>query len=216
MVLFGFREGYLLVGRHTAPGPGCSILTTAGLGWTLNLGAAASYHYGRWVSVNGFWGWAPGPVVVRPAYAPALVAFFGGPSVGVSVNIGIGPVVGWVSLGWGEPCVPWWGPTSIRHRPWWGGWGGPRVVNNVVINKTTIVNVQEIKVYRNTDVRNSVVVVNENHFGRGPIKSTRVTQVDEKSLRPIHAAPQVTATPASFVPERAVAFGLQRRFWSDR
>jgi hypothetical protein len=163
----------------------------------------APYHHGRWVSVNGFWGWAPGPVLVRPAYAPALVAFFGGPSVGVSVSIGIGPVVGWVSLGWGEPCVPWWGPTSIRHRPWWGGWGGPRVVNNVVINQTTIVNVQEINVYRNTDVRNSVVVVNENHFGRGPVKSARVTHVDKKSLRPIHAAPQVTATPASFVPRES-------------
>ncbi len=163
----------------------------------------APYHYGRWVSVNGFWGWAPGPVLVRPAYAPALVAFFGGPSVGVSVSVGIGPVVGWVSLGWGEPCVPWWGPPSIRHRPWWGGWGGPRVVNDVVINQTTIVNVQEINVYRNTDVRNSVVVVNENHFGRGPIKSARVTHVDEKSLRPIHAAPQVTATPASFVPRQS-------------
>ena len=73
-------------------------------------------------------------------------------------------------------------------------------MNNVVIHKTTIVNVQEINVYRNTDVRNSVVVVNENHFGRGPIKSTRLTQVNEKGLRPIHNAPQVTATPASFVP----------------
>ncbi len=53
------------------------------------------------------------------------------------------------------------------------------------------------------DVRNAVVVVNENHFGRGPIKSARVTQVDEKSLRPIHTAPQVTATPASFVPRES-------------
>ena len=55
----------------------------------------------------------------------------------------------------------------------------------------------------NTNVRNAVVVVNENHFGRGPIKSARVTQVDEKSLRPIHTAPQVTATPASFVPRES-------------
>ncbi len=39
----------------------------------------APYHYGRWAFVDGFWGWAPGPVQVRPVYAPALVAFFGGP-----------------------------------------------------------------------------------------------------------------------------------------
>src|SRR5213080_3576358 len=37
----------------------------------------APYHYGRWVHADGFWGWAPGPVVVAPLYAPALVAFVG-------------------------------------------------------------------------------------------------------------------------------------------
>jgi hypothetical protein len=68
----------------------------------------APYHYGRWVSVSGFWAWAPGPVVARPVYAPALVAFFGGPSVGVCFSIG-SSVVGWVALGWGEPLLPWWG-----------------------------------------------------------------------------------------------------------
>jgi hypothetical protein len=51
-------------------------------GWTW-LDAApwgwAPYHYGRWVFVRGYWGWAPGPVVVRPVYAPALVVFLGGP-----------------------------------------------------------------------------------------------------------------------------------------
>ena len=173
---------------------GWTWVDTAPWGW-------APYHYGRWVFVDGFWGWAPGSVVVRPAYAPALVAFLGGPGVGVS--IGISPLVGWVALGWGEPCVPWWGPTSFRYRPWWGGWGGPRVVNNVVINKTTIVNVQEINVYHNTKVPNGVVAVSEDQFGRGPIKPTRVTQVDEKSIRPIHTAPQVTTTPASFVPRES-------------
>ena len=105
----------------------------------------APYHHGRWVSVNGFWGWAPGPVVVRPVYAPALVAFFGGPSLRVGVNVG-GPVLGWVALGWGEPLVPWWGRPGFAHVPTWGGWGGPRVVNNVVINNTTVVNVQNINV----------------------------------------------------------------------
>jgi hypothetical protein len=73
-------------------------------------------------------------------------------------------------------------------------------VNNVVINNTTVVNVQNINVYRNATVQNAVVVVNENRFGRGPITAARVTQVDVKSLQPTHAAPQVTATPASFVP----------------
>jgi hypothetical protein len=173
------------------PNYGWTWVDTAPWGW-------APYHYGRWVFLNGFWGWAPGPVVVRPAYAPALVAFFGSPGAGVSV--GIGTAVGWVALGWGEPCVPWWGPGNFRHRAWWGGWGGPHIVNNVVIHKTTVVNVQEINVYHNAGVSHAVVVVNENHFGRGRITSARVTKFDVRELRPIHTAPQVTATPGSFVP----------------
>ena len=174
------------------PAYGWTWVDTAPWGW-------APYHHGRWVSVNGFWGWAPGPVLARPVYAPALVAFFGGPSLRVGINIG-GPVLGWVALGWGEPLVPWWGRTGFAHVPTWGGWGGPRVVNNVVINNTTVVNVQNINVYRNTTVQNAVVVVNENRFGRGPITTARVTQVDVKSLQPTHTGPQVTATAASLVP----------------
>ena len=73
---------------------GWTWVDTAPWGW-------APYHYGRWVSVRGFWAWAPGPVVVRPVYAPALVAFLGGPSVSVGVGFG-GPVVGWVALGLGR------------------------------------------------------------------------------------------------------------------
>jgi uncharacterized protein DUF6600 len=171
---------------------GWTWVDTAPWGW-------APYHYGRWVSVDGFWAWTPGPVVVRPVYAPALVAFFGGPGVGVSISIG-GPVVGWVALGWGEPVVPWWGREGFIHEPSWRGWGGPRVVNNTVINNTTVVNVQNINVYRNSSVRNAVVVVHEDHFGHGPITSARAAQVDVTSLRPTHTAPQIATTPASFVP----------------
>ena len=174
------------------PSYGWTWVDTAPWGW-------APYHYGRWVSVGGFWAWAPGPVVARPVYAPALVAFFGGPNVRVGISIG-GPVVGWVALGWGEPLVPWWGRPGFIHEPSWGGWGGPRVVNNTVITNTTVVNVQNINVYRNSSVQNAVVVVNENRFGRGPITSARVAQVEVQSLQPIHTAPQIAATPASFVP----------------
>ena len=171
---------------------GWTWVDTAPWGW-------APYHYGRWVFEGGFWAWAPGPVVTTPVYAPALVGFFGGPSVGLSIGLG-GPIVGWVALGWGEPVVPWWGRAGFIHEPSWRGWGGPRVVNNVVINNTTVVNVQTINIYRNTSVQNAVVVVPENHFGHGPITSVRVSQLDVQRLQPIHTAPQIAATPASFVP----------------
>jgi len=171
---------------------GWTWVDTAPWGW-------APYHYGRWVFVGGFWAWAPGPVVAAPVYAPALVAFFGGSRVSVGVGLG-GPVIGWVALGWGEPCVPWWGPSGFRARPWWGGWHGPHVVNNVVVNKTTVVNVKEIHVYQNTVVRNAVVGMSEDHFGRGPVKSGRMTGLDPSHLQPIHTPPQIAATPGSFVP----------------
>jgi len=173
------------------PSYGWTWVDTAPWGW-------APFHYGRWVFVDRFWAWAPGPLVARPVYAPALVAFLGAP-VGVGVSIG-GPFVGWVALGWGEPCVPWWGRPGFVHRPWWGGWGGPRVVNNVVINRTTVVNVEHINVYRNVGVQNAVVAVQEQRFGHGPVGSGRIARVDVKSLQPIHTGPRIAAVPASFSP----------------
>jgi hypothetical protein len=164
----------------------------------------APCHYGRWVFVDGHWGWAPGPVVARPAYAPALVAFFGEPGVGASVAISNGPVVGWVALGWGEPLVPWWGPQGFIHRPWWGGWGGPHVVNNVVIKNTTVVDVQHIDIYRNAQVHNALVAVHENQFGRGPVASARIGAVDVKAFRPIHGAPRMSSSPANFRPRASL------------
>jgi hypothetical protein len=162
----------------------------------------APYHYGRWVFVDGFWAWAPGPVVVRPAYAPALVAFFGAPGIRVAVAA---PVVSWVALGWGEPVVPWWGRAGFDGKPWWGGWGGPRVVNNVVINRTTVVNVNNITVYKNVTVQNAVVAVRQDHFGARPIHEARITQVDVRRLEPVRGPLRVTPSASSFVAASAHA-----------
>lgn len=124
----------------------------------------APFHYGRWVYLGGYWAWAPGPVIVqRPVYSPALVAFFG-------VN-NRGPGLGWVALSWGEPLVPWWGRRGFVGQPWWGGWGGPRVVNNIVVKQTTVVNVKNI-VYANNHVSNAVITASQQQFGTGPIHGT--------------------------------------------
>ena len=64
----------------------------------------APFHYGRWVYWGGGWGWAPGPIYMRPYYAPALVAWYGG---GWGGGFGVG--FGWCPLGWGEPYIPWYG-----------------------------------------------------------------------------------------------------------
>jgi uncharacterized protein DUF6600 len=153
-------------------------------GWTW-LDAApwgwAPYHYGRWVSLGGVWAWAPGPVVVRPAYAPALVAFFGTPVGGVQVT---GPSIGWVALGWGEPVVPWWGRAGFVGRPWWGGWGGPRV--------------QHVTVYRNVTVVNAVVAVRSDRFGRGGVQEARIPRPDVHRLQPVRGRLDVKPDPTSF------------------
>jgi len=168
---------------------GWTWVDTAPWGW-------APYHYGRWVFVDGFWAWAPGPIVVRPAYTPALVAFFGAPGVAVAANA---PLVSWVALSWGEPVVPWWGSARDVGRPSWVGWGGPRVVNNVVVNRTTVVNVNTVNVYKNVSVQNAVVAVREDRFGRQPVHDARVVEVDTQRLQPVRGAVRARPDAASFV-----------------
>ena len=74
----------------------------------------APFHYGRWVWVHDYWAWAPGRLVRRPVYAPALVAFVGGPHGPLSV--GHGPAVGWFPLGWREPFRPWYRSSHTHVR----------------------------------------------------------------------------------------------------
>jgi hypothetical protein len=71
----------------------------------------APFHYGRWVNWRGRWGWCPGDYVARPTYAPALVAWVGGPRVSIGVSIGL-PAVAWVPLAPREVYVP-----HYRHTP---------------------------------------------------------------------------------------------------
>jgi hypothetical protein len=65
----------------------------------------APFHYGRWAFAGDAWLWVPGPSVVRPMYAPALVAWVGGrPGVNFSFSFGAG--VGWFPLAPGEVFIP--------------------------------------------------------------------------------------------------------------
>jgi hypothetical protein len=144
----------------------------------------APFHYGRWVYVGGYWAWAPGPVVRRSVYAPALVSFlFHDHDVSVRIGIGL-PGVWWVSLGWGEPVLPWWGHHKHRWHPRWAGWGGPRVVNNVTINKTTIINVGDIR-YHNAKHPRAVTTVPADKFGRAPIRATTETRYRQEDFVPV-------------------------------
>jgi uncharacterized protein DUF6600 len=167
---------------------GWTWLDDAPWGW-------APYHYGRWVFVGGYWAWAPGPIVVRPAYSPALVVFLGS---GVSVSIGR-PLC-WAPLGWGEPVIPWWGRPGFVGRPWWGGWGGPRVVNNIVVNRTTNINVTNITTYRNVNVTNAVVGVPAERFGHGHVQPARMSLTQVQQLTPVRGALGARPVAASVQP----------------
>ncbi len=156
---------------------GWTWVDTAPWGW-------APFHYGRWVSVGGYWGWAPGPLVARAYYSPALVAFYGSPSFSIGIGFGTASY-GWVALGWGEPCLPWWGSSHFRGHPHWRGWGGPRVVNNVVINKTTVVNVNDIRRWENAGRKGAVVGVPRDQFGRGRVNVQHFDSERVAKLRPM-------------------------------
>jgi len=163
---------------------GWTWLDDAPWGW-------APYHHGRWVFVGNYWAWTPGPVVVRPVYSPALVVFLGGPVV-------VARPLYWAPLGWGEPVIRWWGGPRYVGVAWWGGWGGPRVVNNVVINRTTTVNVNTINVYRNVNVTNAVVGVPADRFGQGAVRPVRLADAAEvRGLTPVRGAPDVRPVAAS-------------------
>src|SRR5579875_1024167 len=88
-------------------------------GWTW-IGAEpwgfAPFHYGRWISVDGRWGWLPGPSRLRAVYAPALVAFAGGRqfSAALGYGPGSGPVA-WFPLGPGDAFQPSY-PVSTLYR----------------------------------------------------------------------------------------------------
>jgi hypothetical protein len=154
----------------------------------------APYHYGRWVFVDRYWAWVPGPLVVRPAYSPALVGFFG---YGGGVVAG-GPI-GWIALGWGEPIIPWWGPIWFVGRPCWIGWHGPHVVNNVHhVDKSRTVKATDIKHYRNTRVHKAAVVVPPEKFGTRHVREERLPRVDLARLQPMTSV-RVKPSPASFV-----------------
>src|SRR5579864_1212392 len=125
----------------------------------------APFHYGRWVFVAGYWGWVPGPIVVRPVYAPALVAFVGGGGFSVSVGFGGGfSGVAWFPLGPRDVYVP-------------GYRCSPRYVQNVNITNTRVVNVTQVtNVYNNVYINHNTTVINNYTYARNDRAVTAVSQ----------------------------------------
>jgi hypothetical protein len=110
----------------------------------------APFHYGRWFSVGGRWGWVPGPREERPVYAPALVAFVGG-------GFAAGATVAWFPLGPREVYVP-----SYRVSE---GYVNRVNVTNTTVNTTIVRNVYNTTIVNNNTTINNVTYVNRNVRG---------------------------------------------------
>jgi hypothetical protein len=130
----------------------------------------APFHYGRWVYV-GYWAWVPGPVAVRPVYAPALVAWVGGPRFSMAVGFGGGVAgVAWFPLGPREVYVP-----AYRASPVYVN--RVNVTNTVIVNNNvnvTNINTTNIR-YVNREAPGAVTAVPQNSFASArPVQSAAI------------------------------------------
>ncbi|HEY0686040.1 MAG TPA: DUF6600 domain-containing protein [Steroidobacter sp.] len=138
----------------------------------------APFHYGRWAYIRSSWCWVPGPRHIRPVYAPALVGWVGGPSVGISVSFGN---VGWYPLGPRDIYYP-----GYRHTP--------RYIRYVNVSNTYIINNnyfygRRVPPHR-FDYRHypgAVTTVSRDHFVGGRRIGDHWVRVDESHLRNYHA-----------------------------
>ena len=144
-------------------------------GWTWVDDASwgfAPFHYGRWAYVGGAWGWCPGPMAVRPVYAPALVAWVGGGGGGgFGVGFAAGAAVAWFALGPREPFFPGY---HVSQGYFTNVNVSNTVINRTVINNyynTTYINNRTTNItnvsYVNQRVTGAVVAVPQNQFASG-------------------------------------------------
>jgi len=155
----------------------------------------APFNYGRWAFVSNGWFWVPGPVVVRPVWAPALVAFVGG-GPGFRFSAGVG--VGWFPLAPGEVYVPGY-RVSRRYvtnvnitNTTVNVTRVTNVYNTVIVNRNTTVN---NITYVNQRVNNGVTVVSHDTFVNARPVAGNVMRVDQRELASAPVSHIVRAEP---------------------
>jgi hypothetical protein len=156
----------------------------------------APFHYGRWAFVSNGWFWVPGPVVVRPVWAPALVAFVGG-APGFRFSAGVG--VGWFPLAPGEVFVPGYRVsrayvnnvnitnTTVNITK------VTNVYNTVIVNKSTTIN---NITYVNQHVTNGVTVVSHEAFVNARPVAQNVLRVEPREIEAAPVSHMVPVEPA--------------------
>jgi hypothetical protein len=167
----------------------------------------APFHYGRWVVVSGVWGWVPCPprpvavvgvAYIRPVYAPALVAWVGGPHFSIGLGIGGGGAVGvaWFPLGPRDVYCPSYHVSeryvrnvNVTNTTVINQTNITNVYNNVYVNKT--VNVTNIK-YQNQTAPNAVTATSHQAFTSAQPVGRNMVKVD---AREVASAPVAPLTP---------------------
>ncbi|HKS67734.1 MAG TPA: DUF6600 domain-containing protein [Candidatus Acidoferrales bacterium] len=162
----------------------------------------APFHYGRWVLVGAHWGWVPGPRVVRPVYAPALVGFVGGNSFALSVSFGGGFTgVAWFPLGPRDVYVP--GYRCSERYVQVINVTNTRVINVTRVNtvyRTVVVN-REVNHYEYENDHRAVVAVSHDTFVNARPVRTNTVRVNQDQLRNVRVVENTRLAPtrASYV-----------------
>lgn len=159
----------------------------------------APFHYGRWAYAGTAWVWIPGPIAVRPVYAPALVAWVGGSGFNLSLSLGPRGGVGWFPLGPREVYVP---TYRVSER-----YVTNINVTNTVVNRTTIVNVYNNRsvsnvAYVNQRAPGAVTVVSHETFVNARPVGRNVVNVPARVMAAAPVSHEIPATP-----ERASVYG---------
>jgi hypothetical protein len=160
----------------------------------------APFHYGRWVFVGGAWGWVPAPrpvvgvVYVRPVYAPALVAWVGGPHFAAGIGFAAGGFaagvnVAWFPLGPREVFVPSY-PVSRTYVT-------NINISNTVVERTVVNNYYNTTIVNKTVVVNNVTYVNQRVAGAVTVTSPHAFTSAQPVARNIVAVDQREVVSAS-------------------
>ena len=121
----------------------------------------APYHYGRWAYVDARWCWVPGPVAVRPVYAPALVGWVSGNSGGNAWGITFaagGAGLAWFALGPHDAYRPAYRASASYVT---------NINRSTVIQTTNVTNIHVNNVYVNRNVRGAVSTMPAQAFVQG-------------------------------------------------
>lgn len=164
-------------------------------GWTWIDNAAWGYapsHYGRWVMVERRWRWAPGRVVGRPVWSPALVGWVGGGQTQLTFGGTVGrhgPVQGWFPLSPRDSYVPPYRVSPDYERRL--GWHGNLRERNV-----------------------------SHHERREGVTALPSEQFNGRHIVPVHKGPAVIVPPTAPTPlssaPQGPRRGNERQDWRER